>query len=177
MGEVTGRLEVSGSVPGERRAPMIWGECTLEGDGVVVRLHGWRRVLAAKGTIRFPLTSIVRVEHDPLARAHVKTGLRQWRKHGQGVWRLGTYHGLDGWSFWSIGLGRNAVLLECSGERLRYVVIEVADAKGTVQEIGLAAARASLRPGVGPGSSLAAPGRAPKRRERRDEQEPATGED
>ena len=63
----------------------------------------------------------------------MKTGLRQWRKHGQGVWRIGTYHGLDGWSFWSIGLGRNAVLIECSGERLRYVVIEVADAERTVR--------------------------------------------
>ena len=94
---------------------MVWGECRVGADEVVVRLRGWRTLLAAKGTIRFPLASIVRVEHDPLARAHVKTGLRQWREHGQGVWRLGTYHGLDGWSFWSIGLGRNAVLIECSG--------------------------------------------------------------
>ena len=107
----------------------------MEGDQVVVRLRGWRRVLATRRTIRFPLASIVRIEHDPSARAHVKTGLRQWRKHGQGVWRVGIYHGLDGWSFWSIGLGRNAVLIECSGERFRYVVIEVADAERTVREI------------------------------------------
>ena len=68
-----------------------------------------------------------------------KTGFRQWRKHGQGVWRVGIYHGLDGWSFWSIGVGRNAVLIECSGERFRYVVVEVADAAETVREIRTAA--------------------------------------
>ncbi len=156
---------------------MVWGECEVEGDGVVVRLHGWRRLLATKGTIRFPLASVVRVDHDPFARAHVKTGLRQWRKHGQGVWRVGTYHGLDGWSFWSIGLGRNAVLIECSGERLRYVVIEVADAERTVREIRLAATRATQRVPGGVGTNSSAPDRAPRRRERRDEDELATGED
>ncbi len=155
---------------------MVWGECRVGADEVVVRLRGWRTLLAAKGTIRFPLASIVRVEHDPLARAHVKTGLRQWRKHGQGVWRLGTYHGLDGWSFWSIGLGRNAVLIECSGVHLRYVVIEVADPERTVREIRLAAGGASQRLGAGPGTDLSPSGRAPRRREHRDDNQAATGE-
>ncbi len=73
----------------------------------------------------------------------MKTGLRQWRKHGSGVWRLGVYHGLDGWSFWSIGVGRNAVLIECSGQRFRFVVVEVADPAETVREISAAAERLS----------------------------------
>ena len=176
MGEVTGRLEVSGPVPAARRAPMIWGECKLEDDDVVIRLHGWRRLLAMKGTIRLPLASVVRVDRDPSARAHVQTGIRQWRKHGQGVWRLGTYHGLDGWSFWSIGLGRNAVLIECAGERLHYVVIEVADPERTVREIRLAAGRATQQIPRGPGTFPATPARASRPRER-DEREFATGED
>ena len=50
---------------------MIWGQCGVEGDQVVVYLRGWRRVVATRGTIRFPLSSVVRIEHDPLARAHV----------------------------------------------------------------------------------------------------------
>ena len=154
---------------------MIWGECHVEGDDVVVRLRGWRRVLATRGTVRFALSSLIRIEHDPAARAHVKIGLHQWRKHGQGVWRVGTYHGLDGWSFWSIGLGRNAVLFECSGERLRYVVIEVADAEQTVREIRLAAARAT---GLLPGGLATSPPRrspGPSRRGRaRSDRSPAS---
>jgi len=156
---------------------MTWGECSVEGDEVVVRVRGWRKVLAMRGTLRLPLASIVRVDHDPVARAHVKTGLRQWRQHGQGVWRLGTYHGLDGWSFWSIGLGRNAVLIECSGERFRYVVIEVADAERTVGAIRLAVARAAQRLPGGLETNPATPAPAPRRRAHRDEDEPATGED
>ena len=118
--------------PGVGQAPWVWAECHVEGDDVVVRLKGWRRVLATRATLRFAVSSIVRIEHDPLARAHVRSGLRNWKRHGQGMWRLGVYHGFDGWSFWSIGVGRNAVLMECSGERFRYVVVEVADPELTV---------------------------------------------
>jgi hypothetical protein len=114
----------------------------VESDQVLVRVSGWRRILATRSALSFPVASVVRIEHDPLARAHVKVGLRQWRKHGSGVWRAGVYHGLDGWSFWSIGLGRNAVLIECSGQRFRFVVVEVADPAETVREIRTAAARA-----------------------------------
>ena len=177
MGEATGRLDVSGSSSGERRAPMIWGECNVEGDQVVVRLSGWRKLLATKATLRFPLASITRVAHDPSARAHVKIGLRQWRRRGQGVWRVGIYHGLDGWSFWSIGLGRNAVLIECSGERFRYVVIEVADAPRTVREIRAAAARVTGRALGGLETSPAAPGLSAQRRDRREQGGPVSGKD
>ena len=46
----------------------------------------------------------------PWPAPHVRSGLRNWKRHGQGMWRIGIYHGIDGWSFWSIGVGRNAVL-------------------------------------------------------------------
>jgi len=134
---------VSSSQSGVGRAPWEWAECHVEGEQVVVRLKGWRSLLATKSSLRFDLASVIHVEHDPLARAHVRSSLRNWRHHGQGLWRLGVYHGFDGWSFWSIGLGRNAVLIECSGERFRYVVVEVADPGRTVREIRAAAARLS----------------------------------
>jgi hypothetical protein len=149
----------------------------VQGDHVVVVLHGWRRVLATRGTVRLPLASIVRVDHDPSARAHVKTGLHQWRKHGQGVWRIGSYHGLDGWSFWCIGLGRNAVLIECSGERFRYVVVEVADAQRTVREIRSAAAKVTRRVPGGWETTLETEVRGPSQRDRRDHGESTRGED
>jgi hypothetical protein len=98
----------------------------VESDQVLVRVSGWRRILATRSALSFPVASVVRIEHDPLARAHVKVGLRQWRKHGSGVWRV----------------GRNAVLIECSGQRFRFVVVEVADPAETVREIRTAAARA-----------------------------------
>jgi hypothetical protein len=155
----------------------VWAECHLEGDKVVVRLKGWRSLLATKSSLRFDLASIVRVEHDPLARAHVRSGLRNWRHHGQGLWRLGVYHGIDGWSFWSIGLGRNAVLMECSGERFRYVVVEVADPGRTVGEIRAAAARLSSPVPGGLETSPRAPQAPLEKGARRGPDEPASEEE
>ncbi len=172
-------VAAGGPLP-SRRPPGVWAVCTVEGDRVVVRVKGWRRLLATKGKVTFPLSSIVRIDHDPIARAHVVTGFRQWRKHGSGVWRVGIYHGLDGWSFWSIGLGRNAVLMECSGERFRYVVVEVADAAETVRQIRTAAGRLTQRiPGglaTTPPSPSSRPSR-PWRRAGRDQAGPGTGPD
>jgi hypothetical protein len=143
----------------------------------VVRVRGWRKVLATKGSLRFPLASIVRIDHDPLARAHVKIGFRQWRPHGQGVWRVGVYHGLDGWSFWSIGVGRNAVLIECTGERFRYVVVEVEDAAKTVREIRTAAAKVTRRIPGGLASGPPAGALRQNRKDRRVREAPETGQD
>ncbi|MGA2531079.1 MAG: maleylpyruvate isomerase family mycothiol-dependent enzyme [Acidimicrobiales bacterium] len=122
----------------------------MDGTDLVVKLSGWRRMLSTRAEVRFPLACITRVEHDPLARSHVRTGLRNWRRHGQGVWRLGIYHGIDGWSFWSIGIGRNAVLMECSGQRFRYVVVEVAEPRRTVREIraGVVRVTGEIPPGI-----------------------------
>lgn len=124
------------------RPPAVWGALRVEGDEVVARFSGWRRLVAAKGRLAVPISSVTRVEHDPAARAHISTGLRRRSRHGFGVFRVGAYHGTDGWSFWSIGVGRNAVVVECSGARYRYVVVEVADPVVTVRELRSVCARA-----------------------------------
>ena len=175
MGKVAGRLEVSTSAPGVGRTPWVWAQCNVEGDEVVVRLSGWRRVLATKSMLRFALASVVRAEHDPLPRAHVRSGLRNWRRRGQGVWRLGIYHGIDGWSFWSIGVGRNAVLIECSGERFRYVVVEVADPERTVREIRAAVESVAQRTAGGLGTSPPPTGPRPRNRGDRQDRAPGAG--
>jgi hypothetical protein len=121
----------------------------------VIRLSRWRKLFATRAEIKIPLSSISRIEHDPGVRAHVRTGLRKPRRHGGGLWRLGVYHGLDGWSFWSIGIGRNAVLIEAAGERFRYVVIEVADPAQTVREVRAALERVQPAPHSGSGPETA----------------------
>jgi hypothetical protein len=141
--EAEGRLEVSDTPIDKPRGPKVWADCHLEGDEVVIGLSGWRRSLSTRRPVRFPVTSVVRVTRDPMARAHVKIGFHQWRRHGGGLWRVGAYHGLDGWSLWSIGIGRNAVLFECRGAHFRYVVVEVADPDRTVQEVLSAKRRAA----------------------------------
>lgn len=142
-------------IPARREhPPKVWGTLAIEGDELVVRLAGWRVVVAMKRRLAVPLSAIVSVAHDPAARSHVQAKLR--RKAGRtGIFRVGTYHSLVGWSFWSVGMGRNAVVVEASGARYRYLVVEVADPTATVEEISKAAgftseAPASWPPPAGP---------------------------
>lgn len=102
---------------------------------MVVRVPGWRSLLAVRRRLELPLDAVVSVVHDPRAREHVAVSNWQTRRHRSGLWRYGTYHCFQGWSFWSIGMGRNAVVLTLSRGRYRYVVVEVADPAETVQAV------------------------------------------
>lgn len=121
-----------------RRPPAVWGEVTVEEGELLVRLRGWRAVLAMKKTLSLPVSTIVRAEVDPQPRLHVRAKLRK-RAGRSGLFRLGTYHSLDGWSFWAIGLGRNAVVVETDGARYRFVVVEVASPEATAATLRQAA--------------------------------------
>lgn len=116
------------------RPPRVWGTLQVEGDEVVCRLSGWRALAAITRTVSVPVSSVVRVERDPAARSHIRAKLRH-RSGRSGLFRVGPYHSLEGWSFWSMGLGQNAVVVECSGVRWRYLVVEVADPESTVTQI------------------------------------------
>lgn len=119
------------------KPPKVWGTLGVEGDNIVARLSGWRAVVALMSSVEVPLDTVLTIRHEPSARHLVPAKLRK-RAGRSGLFRVGPYHSLAGWSFWSIGLGRNAVLIESRG-RWRYVVIEVADPKATVRELTEAA--------------------------------------
>lgn len=120
------------------RPPGVWGALTVSGEDLVVTVSGWRTILAVKRQVSVPLSCVIRVAPEPAARSVVRAKMRR-RAGRAGLFRAGVYHSLDGWSFWSIGLGRNAVLVECSGARFRYLVVEVADPVATTREISAAA--------------------------------------
>jgi hypothetical protein len=98
-----------------------------------------------KRSARVPVSTVIGISHDPLARAHVSARLRR-RNSTTGLMRLGVYHSLDGWSFWATGLARNAVVVEASGARYRYLVIEVEDPARTVTELSRACRTAPITP-------------------------------
>lgn len=126
-------------IPARReRPPKDWGAIGVEGEALVCTLSGWRMIWAMRRRISLPLSSVVDVRHDPDARANVKAKLRP-RVGRTGVFRVGTYHSMQGWSFWSVGLARNAVVIEASGGRYRYVVIEVKDPVSVVRTVKAAA--------------------------------------
>lgn len=149
LGVNVGRDDPLDGMPAEgRRPPSVWGTLGVEGDQVVARLKGWRAIWAVKRSVSIPVSTVVSASHDAEVRAHVSAKLRR-RKSPSGVIRIGAYHSLEGWSFWSIGLGRNAVVVEASGARYRFVVVEVEDPAATVAEIRAACALEPVRPIAG----------------------------
>lgn len=117
-----------------RKPPKVWGVLEVREETLVAELSGWRAVMAFKQRVEVPLRTVKKVEHDPAARSHIQAKLRK-RAGRNGLFRVGPYHSIQGWSFWSIGLGRNAVVVETNGARWRYIVIEVEDPKATVEQL------------------------------------------
>jgi len=121
------------------RPPKVWGDLLVDGESLVVQLSGWRKVGAVSRSFQIPLSSVVRVDHDPGAHGRVATRLRHTRRSRSALFRLGAYHSPVGWSFWSCGMGRNAVVVETSGVRYKFIVVEVAEPARTVALIRAAA--------------------------------------
>jgi hypothetical protein len=122
-------------VRSSRKPPKVWGTVAVEDDSLVVRLEGWRAVWAAKRTLIVPLTAVISVQHDPGVYVHVRTRMRSVRRGATTTFKLGAQHSADGWSFWACGLARNAVVVETTGVRYRYVVVEVADPASSVASL------------------------------------------
>jgi hypothetical protein len=146
----TGLDEAAPIVRSTRKPPKVWGTVTVEDDSLVIGLVGWRAVWATKRTLRVPLQAVIAVKHDPGAYVRVKTRMRNTRRVRSTMFKVGAQHGMDGWSFWSCGLARNAVVLETVGVRYRYIVVEVADPETIVRTVQEAAGIEPPKPPVPP---------------------------
>ncbi len=114
-------------VRSSRKPPVDWARVEIEGDSLVVRLAGWRAVWAVKRTLRLPVSSIVNVSLDSGAYQQISTRLRKSRRPPSLLFKLGSQHGYDGWSFWASGWGRSTVVVEMTGIRYHFLVVEVSD--------------------------------------------------
>jgi hypothetical protein len=137
-------------VRSSRKPPKVWATVAIEDDSLVVRLEGWRAVWAAKRTLIVPLTAVISVQHDPGVYVHVRTRMRSVRRAATTTFKLGAQHSADGWSFWACGLARNAVVVETTGVRYRYIVVEVADPASSVTTLRDAAGLEAPKPPTPP---------------------------
>jgi len=129
-------------IPSRSAKPLRdWARVGVAGDSVEVTLSGWRAILAFRRRLSVPLAAVTAARHAPEAYSLVSTTLRVRLRPRSHVYRLGVFRGRDGWSFWACGLGRGAVLIETTGYRFRFVVVEVADPAGVAASI-----EAALRP-------------------------------
>jgi hypothetical protein len=121
--------------PRKLREQRPWAAVTLEEDRLVLTLSGWRQLWAMKRKVEMPFEYIIAVEHDPEVYTKIQTRVRLTRRTGTRLFRVGAYHGWMGWSFWSCGTARNAVVVETIGTQFRWLVVEVPEPLKLVRSI------------------------------------------
>jgi hypothetical protein len=105
-------------------------------EALIVHLRGWRRILAFQRGVRIPWEWVIRVDYDPYPKGRVPTGFRHSRyRQTPGLFRYGSYHGIEGWSFWAVGSGKGALIIECNAGRYRYVVVETKDPQVVLAQV------------------------------------------
>jgi hypothetical protein len=137
-------------IPSRSNRPLHdWARVDVAEDFLEVRLSGWRSVLALRRRLRVPLSAVASLQHSSRAYVLVPTSIRLRRRSRPHLWRLGVYRGRSGWSFWSCGLGRGAVVIETQGYRFRFVVVEVSDPGAVIRRLEAALAGRKAEGGTG----------------------------
>jgi hypothetical protein len=148
-------------IPSRSNRPLHdWARVDVADDFLEVRLSGWRSVLALRRRLRVPLSAVASVQHSSRAYVLVPTSIRLRRRSRPHLWRLGVYRGRSGWSFWSCGLGRGAVVIETQGYRFRFVVVEVSDPGAVIRRLEAALAGRKAEGGTGEVDTTGAAGKA-----------------
>ena len=103
---------------------------------VVISLHGPARLLSLRGKVAFPLDSVLSVKSTP--NVFSKNGTFSRRLGNITIptfFRVGSFKGFrnQGSSFWVCFRGENAITFELENFRYRYVVVDVADPKATLE--------------------------------------------
>ncbi len=120
-----GYQPVIAPLPSRRnKPPKDWAEVELVGDAARITLSGWRAVFGLRRALDVPFARIESADWEPSVYGVVPTTLRPRVKPRSHLWRIGVYRGRLGWSFWSCGMGRNALLIRTENFRFRFVVVE-----------------------------------------------------
>lgn len=95
---------------------------------VVVRLRGWDKVLAMRGTLRIPLSHVRKVRARPEEARFDDVIVDTWRGMGTYVHckvAAGVLHLADGPSFFSVRHPERAVALDLDGEAMQHLILEI----------------------------------------------------
>jgi len=105
-----------------------------------VELQGLHRLWALKRRIRVPLAQVRGATVDPGMVSEPK-GVRAPGLHVPGVAVVGTFTRDGERTFWDVGSGANAVVIELSGASYDRLVVEVDDPRAVADGVNRALAR------------------------------------
>jgi len=98
-----------------------------EGE-LIVRVHGWHKVLAMRGVLRIPLSHVRAVRARPKEAYFDNVIIEGWRGVGTYVPRklaAGLVYTTDGPSFYDVNDPERTIALDVQGEEVRRVVVQL----------------------------------------------------
>ena len=107
---------------------------TIEDDHLLIEVHGLDKLWALKSHLKIPLANVRGATVDP----GIAMDYQGWRGPGTylpGVITAGTFHQDGERIFWDVHDASKVVVIELDHESYRRLVIEVADPKGTADDI------------------------------------------
>jgi hypothetical protein len=96
---------------------------------LIVRVHGWAKVLAMRGVLRIPLSRVSAVRARPKEAYFDNVIIDGWRGVGTYVPRklaAGLVHTKDGPTFYDVRDPERTIAFDVQGERVRRVVVQLA---------------------------------------------------
>jgi hypothetical protein len=100
----------------------------IEGRELVVRMHGWSKVLAMRGTLRVPLSHVTGVRARPKEAYFDDAIVESWR--GVGTYSphkvaAGVVHLSDGPSFYDVRDPKRTIAIDVDSEPVRHLVLQI----------------------------------------------------
>jgi hypothetical protein len=97
-------------------------------DELIVRIHGWNKVLAMRGTLRIPMSHVRAVRVRPKEAHFDEVIVESWRGVGTYVPHkvaAGFLYLADGTSFYDVRDPERAIAVDVAHESMRHVVVQI----------------------------------------------------
>lgn len=109
-------------------------EVSIDGDHLVVHIHGIDRFLSFKGSLSIPLQHVSGASRAPEI-PRLDVGVKLVGAGIPGLIRAGSYMGKGGLAFWDVRHHEKAIMIELHDEEYARLILEVDDPDATLARL------------------------------------------
>jgi hypothetical protein len=106
---------------------------TVHADRAAFEVEGWDRLWSLRSRLEIPLKHIRTVHADPAPAMGWFQGLKLVGTEVPNIFRAGLFYQEGGLIFWDVHEPEKTIVVELADERLKKLIVEVADPSATVR--------------------------------------------